>query len=125
MALITADDVVKGWLDLDTDQRADAELLIAAAEQWIRDPSRRPDISDDDPIGKRVVLEVVRAALGPPAEFAGHLAYVDRMGPWSTEGTLATPAGTLVFTAAHADLLGISLGPAPRWYFGDAPAGTA
>lgn len=120
MALATVDDVALGWLDLDAGQRGDAEQLIDAAEQWIRD--RRPDIADDDPVGKRVVIEVVRVALAPPPEFAGHLSYADRMGPWSAEGTLATPAGTLVFTAAHAELLGISAGPAPRWHFGDDPA---
>lgn len=119
MALATADDIVRGWLDLDTEQRADAEQLIAAAEQWIRDPARRPDIDDNDPAGKRVVIEVVRAAIAPPAEFAGHLSYVDRMGPWAQEGTLATPAGTLHFTVDHAQMLGISAGPVPRWNFGD------
>ncbi len=121
MPLATADDIVRGWLDLDADQRADAELLIAAAVQWIRDPSRRPDIADNDPLGKRVVVEVVRAAMGPPAEFAGHTSYTDTMGPFTQAGTLATAAGTLVFTAAHAQLLGITAMASPRWYFGDGP----
>ncbi|WP_280224938.1 hypothetical protein [Nocardia farcinica] len=120
MPLATATDVQRGWLELDADQRLDAEQLIAAAEQWIR--ARRPDMPDDDPLGKRVVIEVVRAALAPPAEFTGHTRYVDAMGPFRQEGELETPAGTLVFTAAHAQLLGISTGPVPRWNFGDCPA---
>jgi len=122
MPLATADDITRGWLDLDDEQSEDAELLIAAAEQWIRDPARRPDIADDDPLGKRVVIEVVRAAIAPPAEFTGHTSYTDTMGPWTTAGTLATPAGTLVFTTGHAQLLGIAITPAPRWHFGDDPA---
>jgi len=121
MALATADEVARGWLDLDAEQRDDAELLIAAAVQWIRHPARCPDLTDDDPIGKRVVIEVVRAALAPPAEFTGHTRYVDGMGPFRAEGELATPAGTLVFTLAHALLLGIALAPAPRYHFGDCP----
>lgn len=123
MPLVTVDEVVRGWLDLETDQRADAELLIAAAEQWIRDPGRRPDIDDNDPLGKRVVIEVVRAAIGPPAEFTNHTSYTDTMGPWTTAGTLATPAGTLVFTEAHAQLLGITSTAGPSWHFGDQPRG--
>ncbi|WP_280410693.1 hypothetical protein [Nocardia asiatica] len=123
MPLVTVDDVARGWLDLDTDQRADAELLIAAAEQWIRHPDRRPDVPEDDPIAKRVVLEVVRTALAPPAEFTGHTSYSDTMGPWAQSGTLATPAGTLVFTEAHAQLLGITSTAGPSWHFGDQPRG--
>lgn len=122
MPLATVEEITRGWLDLDDDQRLDAELLIAAAEQWIRHPARRPDLPNDDPGGKRVVIEAVRAALAPPPEFAGHTRYVDAMGPFRQEGELETPAGTLVFTAAHAQLLGISTGPVPRWNFGDCPA---
>jgi hypothetical protein len=39
-------------------------------------------------------------------------------------GTLATPAGTLVFTEAHAQLLGITSTAAPSWHFGDQPRGS-
>nr|WP_067573687.1 hypothetical protein [Nocardia acidivorans] len=119
MALATVDEVARGWRPLDTDERADAELLLAAAEAWIRDPSRRPDILDVDPIAKRVVIEVVRTALAPPADFTGHTSYSDGMGPFAQGGTVPTPAGQLVFTAAHADLLGIAAQASPVWYFGD------
>ncbi len=119
MALATVDEVARGWRPLDVDERADAGLLLAAAEAWIRDPSRRPDIADGDPIAKRVVLEVVRAALAPPADFVGHISYSDGMGPFAQSGTVPTPAGMLVFTNAHADMLGIATAPTPAWYFGD------
>ena len=108
MPLATTAEVAKGWRPLSTDQAADAETLIAAAEAWIRDPGRRPDILDSDPTGKRVVIEVVRAALAPPAEFAGHLEYSKTVGPWAKSGKIATPAGMLAFTESHAELLGIS-----------------
>lgn len=119
MALATVEEVVRGWRPLDTDERADAELLISAAEAWIRDPSRRPDIADGDVQAKRVVIEVVRAALAPPADFVGHTSYSDGMGPFAQSGSVPTPAGMLVFTAAHADMLGIATAPAPVWNFGD------
>ncbi|GAB4582619.1 hypothetical protein [Nocardia sp. IFM 10818] len=122
MPLATADDIALGWLPLDTEERARAEVLIAAAEAWIRHPLRRPDILDNDAIGKNVVVEVVRAAMAPPAEFTGHIAYSDTMGPWARSGTLATPAGTLQFLAVHERMLGISSAPQPAAGFGD-PAG--
>ncbi|MFE3060709.1 hypothetical protein [Nocardia sp. NPDC059239] len=121
MALATVDEVARGWRPLDTEERADAELLLAAAEAWIRDPSHRPDIVDGDVIAKRVVVEVVRSALAPPADFAGHTSYSDGMGPFAQSGSVPTPAGQLVFTAAHADMLGIAAQTAPAWYFGDEP----
>ncbi|MFE3196260.1 hypothetical protein ACFXHA_45195 [Nocardia sp. NPDC059240] len=119
MALATVDEIARGWRPLDTDERADAALLIAAAEAWIRDPDRRPDIAEGDPIAKRVVIEVVRAALAPPADFVGHTSYSDGMGPWAQSGTVPTPAGMLMFTAQHEGLLGISSQPMPRGEFGD------
>ncbi|WP_280244168.1 hypothetical protein [Nocardia abscessus] len=124
MPLVTVDEVAQGWRPLDAGERSDAEGLIVAAEAWIRDPSRRPDIADDDPIGKRVVIEVVRTALGPAGGWHNHTAYTDTMGPFAQSGTLVTPAGTLQFTEWHAQLLGISVRPMPRYYFGDCgPAG--
>ncbi|MFI6368921.1 hypothetical protein ACIBG0_40120 [Nocardia sp. NPDC050630] len=119
MPLATADDVALGWRTLSTGERARAELLIAVAEAWIRDPSRRPDIANGDPTGKNVVVEVVRAAMAPPAEFTGHTAYSDTMGPWARSGTLATTAGTLQFLAVHEQMLGISSAPTPTGDFGD------
>ncbi|WP_433592313.1 hypothetical protein [Nocardia sp. CA-145437] len=121
MALATADDVALGWKVFTADERQRAELLIAAAEAWIRDPSRRPDIVDGDPIGKNVVVEVVRAAMAVPAGFAGHTAYAETMGPFARSGTLATPAGVLQFLKAHEDMLGITTAPMPSGSFGDPP----
>jgi hypothetical protein len=119
MALATADEVARGWLTLSDDRRADAELLIAAAEAWIRDPARRPDIDDDDPIGKRVVIEVVRSALSVPAEFTGHTSYSKTVGPWSRSGTVPTPAGVLVFTEQHEQMLGVTSAAMPGGEFGN------
>jgi hypothetical protein len=100
-------------------QKSDAETLIAAAEAWIRAPHRRPDIQDDDPTGKRVVIEVVRAAMAVPVEFAGHTSYSKTVGPRSKSGTVDTPAGALVFTKEHERLLGITA--AASGSFGDPP----
>lgn len=125
MPLATVVEVVRGWRDLDDDERADAEQLIEAAEAWIRDPARRPDIPEDDPIGKRVVIEVVRSAMSVSGEFYGHTSYTDTMGPWTQGGTLETPAGTLRFSESHAQLLGISISPLPRYHFGDCKPGGA
>jgi hypothetical protein len=119
VALVIVEEVTRGWRTLTTEQQADAQLLIDAAVAWLRDPDRRPDIADDDPIAKRIVIEVVRSAMSAPAEFTNHTAYTDTMGPWSTSGTLATPAGTLMFSEAHERMLGISSDPLPRGDFGD------
>jgi hypothetical protein len=119
MALATAADVALGWRTLSTDEQARATFLISVAEAWIRDPARRPDIADADPIGKHVVVEVVRAAMAAPSEFTGHTAYSDTMGPWARSGTLATPAGVLQFLKVHEEMLGISDGPTPTGGFGD------
>lgn len=119
MALATADDVALGWRTLSTEQRERAEFLISVAEAWIRDPSRRPDIVDGDPMGKHVVVEVVRAAMAAPAEFTNHTGYSDTMGPWARSGTLATPAGVLQFLKVHEEMLGISDEPTAVGGFGD------
>jgi hypothetical protein len=122
VALVEVSEVQRGWRTLDTGEQADAQLLIDAAVAWIRDPTRCPDIADDNPIAKRVVIEVVRSAMSVPGEFHGHTSYTDTMGPWSQGGTLATPAGTLLFTAAHAAMLGIPSHPVmPTGDFGDPP----
>jgi hypothetical protein len=119
MARITPAEIARGWRALTSDQQLDAQLLIDAVYAWIKDPSRRPDLSDDDPIGMRVVIEVVRAALGTRPEFANHTQYAKVIGPWQISGTLATPAGTLGFTRQQLDLLGISNTPLPSGEFGD------
>lgn len=123
MALVTPDDVARGWRTLTDDQKADAQLMIDAAVAWITAPSRRPDLvgNDGDPIAKRVVIEAVRTALGPGAQFTGHTSYAKTIGPWQVSGTLATAAGALGFTAAQLDLLGITEGPTPVGEFGDPP----
>ncbi|MGW6699636.1 hypothetical protein [Nocardia sp. NPDC055049] len=119
MALATADDVALGWRTLTTEQQARATFLISVAEAWIRDPSRRPDIAEDDPTAKHVIVEVVRAAMGPDAKFTGHTGYSETMGPWARSGTLATPAGVLQFLKVHEEMLGISDEPTAVGEFGD------
>lgn len=120
MSLATHADVALGWRDLDSGEQDRATLLIAAAEAWIRDPSRRPDIVDGDPIAKVVVTEVVRVAMAP-GEWAGYSAFSEGMGPFPRSGTLVTGAGTLTFTAQHGRMLGISSEPMPNGSFGDPP----
>ncbi|WP_063017190.1 MULTISPECIES: hypothetical protein [Nocardia] len=120
MPLATADEVARGWRTFSDDERADANLLISAAEAWIRDPSRRPDIADGDPIAKRVVIEVVRVAMAP-GEWVGYSAFSEGMGPFPLSGTLVTGAGTLQFLASHERMLGISSEPMPGGSFGDPP----
>ncbi|WP_378735516.1 hypothetical protein [Nocardia brasiliensis] len=117
MALATADDVALDWRPLSPAGRARAEQLIAAAEAWIR--QQRPDIADNDPIAKNVVIEVVRAAMSVPAEFTGHREYAEKMGPWSRSGTLITDAGALQFSRVHEQMLGISFEATPTGEFGD------
>lgn len=119
MARITPTEIARGWQALSDDRQADAQLLIDAVYAWITDPTRRPDLSDDDPIAQRVVIEVVRAALGPRAEFANHTQYEKIIGPWQISGTLATPAGALGFTREQLRLLDISDTPLPVGEFGD------
>lgn len=119
MPLATVDEIARGWRSLDDDEKANAEDLIAAAEAWIRDPGRRPDIADGDPLAKRVVVEVVRTAIGPEGDWHNHTSYTDTMGPLAQGGSLATPAGLLLFTATHAAMLGISASPSPRYRFDD------
>ena len=119
MALITPTEIARGWRTLTVDQQADAQLLIDAVYAWIKDSTRRPDLTDDDPLGMRVVIEVVRAAIVPRPEFTNHTQYAKVIGPWQISGTLATPAGALGFTQQQLDLLGISTGPLPTGEFGD------
>ncbi|QIS00987.1 hypothetical protein F5X71_00370 [Nocardia brasiliensis] len=119
MPLATPADVALGWRTLTADEETRAELLIAVAEAWIRDPSRRPDIAEGDPTGKHVVVEVVRAAMAAPAEWTGHTSYSETMGPWARSGTLSTPAGVLQFLKVHGEMLGISDGPTAVGSFGD------
>ena len=119
MAPLAPTDIARGWRTLTAEQQDDAATLIAAALAWMRDPGRRPDITDEDPIARRVVIEVVRTALAAPAEFAGHTSYSKTVGPWSKSGTVATPAGTLAFSEAHASMLGISLTGRAVGEFGD------
>lgn len=119
MALATHADVALGWRTLTTAQQERATFLIAVAEAWIRDPSRRPDIVDGDPIAKHVVVEVVRTAMGPSAEFTGHTSYSKTVGPWAKSGSLAGPIGSLAFTDAQKELLGIASEPVAVGEFGD------
>lgn len=118
MPLATPADVALGWRDFDTGEEQRAALLIAAAEAWIRDPSRRPDVADGDPIAKVVVTEVVRVAMAP-GEWTGYSAFSEGMGPFPRSGTLVTGAGILAFTAQHERMLGISSEPMPTGSFGD------
>ncbi|MGI5222176.1 hypothetical protein [Nocardia sp. CA-290969] len=97
-------------------EREIAEQLLAAAASWIR--SRLPDIAVDDPNARTVSIDVVSTAMATRA-YAGHISYTRTTGPRTKSGTLTNPGGALVFDDWHKELLGISIHPAPVYYFGD------
>lgn len=99
--------------DLSAHERTLAERMLQAAAVWIRDPARRPDIAQDDPMAYLVSFEVVRDAM--PAisgiggeSLAGHINYSRGTDARMESGTLAQVAGLLDFTDRHLELLGLS-----------------
>lgn len=93
----------------------DAADLIAAASNWIRD--RKPDIADDDPAARIVVIHVVRTAMASD-KYLGHVSYSKTVGGVTRSGTLANPGALLTFEGSHYQLLGISQSGGPSYCFG-------
>lgn len=112
----TRDDIPDGWRPLTAAEQIDVLGKIAAVSHWIR--QNRPDLPADDAQAKYVVVDVVRSALSN-AKHAGHSSYSRTVGGVTRSGTLVDPGGTLVITAFHRELLGISIAGAPQWNFGD------
>ncbi|MCK8674100.1 hypothetical protein M1M07_23685 [Rhodococcus sp. HM1] len=97
------------------DREDDVRDLIAAASNWIR--TRKPEIADDDPAARVVVIQVVRAAMATE-KYAGHVSYTKTVGGVTRSGTLANPGALLIFEPSHYQLLGISQAGAPSYFFG-------
>lgn len=112
----TADDISRGRRPFTPDELLDVKDLIAAASQWIRD--RKPGIADDNATARLVVIQVVKAAMATE-KYAGHVSYSKTVGGVTRSGTLANPGALLIFEPSHYQLLGISQGGGPSYYFGD------
>lgn len=92
------------------------ESLIQAAGLWIR--KRRPGIADDD-LAARLVTQQVVATAFRNLDSVGYTSFSRTVGGMSRSGTLANPGEWLVFTDFQRQLLGISDGLAPQYYFGE------
>lgn len=108
------DDIFRGRVRTQAAE-ADAEALIAAASNWIR--QHKPGIADDDPAAHVVVMQVVRSAMATD-KYAGHVSYSKTVGGVTRSGTLANPGALLVFEDSHYQLLGLSRTGGPSYYFG-------
>ncbi|MCG5431234.1 hypothetical protein LV457_02880 [Mycobacterium sp. MYCO198283] len=102
-------------------------LLVQAAADWIRDPSRRPGLARTDPLGatqaKLITYEVVSAALGA-AGVDPQLGPRVRQVMSNTDGrqlsvTYADAARLLEFDDRHLAALGLSTSAAPQAFFGN------
>lgn len=109
-------EVENGWRSLTAAEKTDAIAKIAAVSRWIRD--RKPELAEDDPQAKYVVVDVVRFALAN-AKYAGHSSYTRTVGGVTRSGTLVEPGGSMVITDFHKQLLGISINAQPQYFFGD------
>lgn len=95
-------------------ERALATLLCQAAANWIRDPSRLPDLPLTSVEAKLVTYDVVAAVMRRPGEYQG-FSQVTRTTDDRTMGyTLEAAARMLEFTAAHREMLGLSETASPR-----------
>ncbi|GJJ23731.1 hypothetical protein [Mycolicibacterium mageritense] len=104
-------------------ERALVELLVQAAADWIRDPSRLPGLLRTDPLGatqaKLITYDVVSAVLGPSGT-----APSDRLRQVMTQTdgrttslTYAEAAKLLEFDDRHLEMLGLSTTAAPQARF--------
>lgn len=112
----TVDDINRGRPPFSDDDKADADALIAAAGEWIRE--RKPGIADDDPAAHIVVIQVVRTAMDT-RRYSGHTSYSKTVGGVTRSGTLANPGALLAFDDSHYQLLRISRSCGASYYFGD------
>lgn len=108
-------------------ERALVELLVQAVADWIRDPSRLPNLLSTDPLGKTqaklITYEVVTEALGPAA-FNGDRrvrSYTTEADQRTTSVTYADAAsiaaGMLDDDARYLKMLGLSLSTPPAATF--------
>ncbi len=95
-------------------------LLVQAAADWIRDPSRLPGLAVTDPLAtqaKLVTFDVVRAALS--AEGADPLVrqIMAQSDGRTTQVTYAGAAALLAFDDRHLEMLGLSTTAEPQARF--------
>lgn len=113
-AFAVPEDINIGGRPLNSTQTADAQLMLEAAADWIRE--RRPDIDEQDAKAKLVSIHVVRTAL-MTSQYAGLSTFSKTVGGITRSGTLSNPGELLDFTDFHKELLGISFRAGPRWHF--------
>lgn len=95
-------------------ERVLAGLLVQAAANWIRNPSRLPDLPLGSVEAKLVTYDVVAAVFRRPGEYAG-FSQVTRTTDDRTMGyTLEAAAELLNFTDKHREMLGLSVAAQPR-----------
>ena len=121
-AFATTADVAGTWRTLNAEQTAYAQLLLNAAELWIR--GKVPGIDDNSVAAHIVSIEVVRAALQRDA-FGGAPSGKQTRGgktdEWTTARTATVEelARTLVFSDYHLQLLGLWQPSGPSYLMGD------
>lgn len=105
---------------LSSQERELVKLLVKAAADWIRDPSRRPGLTSNDPLAtqaKLVTFDVVKAALGPAGTDPRVKSYTSSVNDRTTTITYNEAAALLTFEENHLAMLGLTLSAEPRATF--------
>lgn len=99
---------------LSAQENALSALLCQAAANWIRHPSRLPNLPLTSVEAKLVTFDVVREAMARPSEYTGFSQITRTTDDRTTGYTLEAVAELLHFTDRHRDMLGLSLSSAPQ-----------
>lgn len=93
-----------------------AAALLTVVSDWIRD--NKPDVADDDPAAQVVVFEVTRDSL-LSGEFGPVSSFTKVVGHRTRTAAIDRSVVEKFITDRHKQMLGLSTGPRPAYYFGD------
>lgn len=105
---------------LATSERLLVDLLVQAAADWIRDPSRRPGLLLTDPLAvqaKLVTYDVVSSVLGPAGTDPRVKSHTSTVNDRTTTITYSEAASLLEWDDRHLQALGLSMSVEPRATF--------
>ena len=101
-------------------ERLLVELLVQAAADWIRDPSRRPGLARTDPLAvqaKLLTFDVVSSVLGAAGVDPRVRQVMTQTDNRTTSITYADAARLLEFDERHLAMLGLSTSAEPQARF--------
>lgn len=105
---------------LSTGERALVGLLVQAAADWVRDPSRFPGLPRTDPLAtqaKLLTFDVVSSVLGPAGVDPRVRQVMTQTDGRTTSITYADAAALLEFDDRHLAMLGLSTNAEPQATF--------